>query len=216
MKQGIAYCGGKLEDYLEVVHIYYATGLDKKKDIQNFYEQKDWKNYAILVHAVKSTSQGIGAAELSDMAKELERAGKSADENYIQNHHQEMMEEYARVLEELGKDERINPDIKNPASEKAAEGDSENAAAQSAEEESKAEDLREMTREELEGILGEIQEALGTFESEAVDEILKKLQGCRYGEHPLAELVEPISKKAAMFDFMGAEDELAGIRERLG
>ena len=218
VKQGIAYCGGKLEDYLEVVQIYYTTGLDKKVDIQKFYDQKDWKNYSILVHAVKSTSQGIGASELSDMAKELERAGKSSDEDYINSHHQEMMEEYARVLEVLGKDARINPEAKKSVSAETAGNLSGNSpeAEVPAENTPKAEELPEITGEELEGILGEIQEALGTFESEAVEEILKKLQGYRYGDHPLAELTEPIRKKAAMFDFMGAEDELAGIRERLG
>ena len=218
VKQGITYCGGKLEDYLEVVHIYYTTGLDKKVDIQNFYEQKDWKNYSILVHAVKSTSQGIGASELSDMAKELERAGKSADEEYIHSHHREMMEEYARVLEVLGGDTRINPEAKRSASAETAGDPSGNIpeAEAPAEDALKAEELPEIASEELEGILGEIQEALGTFESEAVEEILKKLQGYRYGDQPLAELVEPIQKKASMFDFMGAEEELAGIRERLG
>ncbi|MCH5341327.1 MAG: response regulator [Acetatifactor sp.] len=218
VKQGIAYCGGKLEDYLEVVQIYYTTGLDKKIDIQKFFEQKDWKNYSILVHAVKSTSQGIGASELSDMAKELERAGKSADEGYINSHHREMMEEYARVLEVLGADTRINPEAGKSAPAETAGDPSGNSpdAEASAEDSHKAEELPEMTGEELEGILGEIQEALGTFESEAVEEILKKLQGYRYGDQPLAELVEPIRKKASMFDFMGAEDELTGIRERLG
>ena len=218
VKQGIAYCGGKLQDYMEVVQIYYTTGIDKIIDIEKFYEQKDWKNYSILVHAVKSTSQGIGAAKLSEMAKELERAGKNVEESYIHSHHREMMEEYERVLKVLGEDARINPEAEKTAPGGAAGNSTENSKVSgiSAEEETGAEELQEMTGGELESIFGEIQQALGTFESEAVEEILNKLRGYRYGDESLAELVEPIRKKAAMFDFMGAEDELKGIRERLG
>ena len=220
VKQGIAYCGGKLEDYLEVVHIYYTTGIDKIVDIQKFYEQKDWKNYSILVHAVKSTSQGIGAGELSEMAKDLERAGKSADEDFISGHHQAMMEEYERVLNILGSDERINPQAKKD--EAVAESSEDSVSESTSEEQGAGEDiagtdgLPELNGEELESVLEELQGALGTFESDAVEEILRKLQGFRCGDKPLAELFDPIRKKAAMFDFMGAEDELAGIRERLG
>lgn len=218
VKQGIAYCGGKLQDYLDVVQIYYNTGQDKIVDIEKFFKQKDWKNYSILVHAVKSTSLGIGAVSLSEMAKELERAGKSAEENYIQSHHREMMEEYERVLKVLGEDVRINPEAKKSVPDETEENPSGDSAASgtSAEGTPAAEDLPEISGEELAGILGEIQEALGTFESEAVEETLNKLQGYRYGDESLAELVEPIRKKAVMFDFMGAEDELTGIRERLG
>ena len=213
VRQGIAYCGGKVQDYLEVVQIYYATGMEKILEIENFYEQRDWKNYSILVHAVKSTSQGIGAKQLSDMAKDLEYAGKSMDEYFIDSHHKEMMEEYQRILNLLGSDERINPDAGQAT--KTAEPDGKEAEA-TGQEGLSVEELPELTAEEYNTLLNELKEALGTFENDAVEDILVKMQGYKYRDEPLAALVEPIRKKAAMFDFMGAEDELTGIRERLG
>ena len=72
VQQGIIYCGGLIADYIDVVSAYYKTGLHKIQEIEDSYQKKDWENYTILVHAVKSTSLGIGAEELSEMAKALE------------------------------------------------------------------------------------------------------------------------------------------------
>ena len=76
VQQGIIYCGGLIEDYIDVVSAYYKTGLHKIQEIEDSYQKKDWKNYTILVHAVKSTSLGIGAEELSEMAKALQKKQK--------------------------------------------------------------------------------------------------------------------------------------------
>ena len=210
VKQGITYCGGRVQDYLEVVQIYYTSGIEKKKEIQGFYENRDWKNYSILVHAVKSTSLGIGAARLSDMAKELERAGKSADEAYILDHHQEMMDEYERVLDVLGADPRIGSGTKTPEASEGDEAGSDPAASDAAAE------AAEIDGGELETLLSQLQEALETFESEAVEEIFAKFKGYARDGRPLQDLLEPVRTAAAKFDFMGAEDRLADIRERLG
>ncbi len=226
VKQGIAYCGGRFEDYLEVVQIYYSTGLGKIVEIQNHYRNRDWKNYAILVHAVKSTSQGIGAGKLSEMARDLESAGKNGDEEFIRGHHEDMMKEYQRVLDVLGADRRVSAGTDSAAVESDGmplDGAGHGAELESAEkrqpgeaDEAQGQDLQEISGEELEGMLAELKEALGTFENEAAEEILNRFQGLRYKGKALSELTDPIRKKVGLFDFMGAEDELDGIRERLG
>ena len=50
-----------------------------KNYITNSFAKKDWSNYIIKVHALKSTSMTIGAVPLSELAKELELSGKAAD-----------------------------------------------------------------------------------------------------------------------------------------
>ena len=211
VRQGIAYCGGKIQDYVEILQIYYATGREKIGEIENFYEQRDWKNYSILVHAVKSTSLGIGARALSDMAKDLEYAGKSMDECFIDGNHEAMMKEYRRVLELLGADERVNPDGRG-VGEPGAGGES--AGEDAAPEPEEA--LEELDGQEWQSLLEELKEALDTFESENVESILNRMKGKSYGGESLEKLMKPIGEKAGMFDFMGAMDELNGIRERLG
>ncbi len=47
------------------------------------FEEKDWKNFAITVHGMKSSSRYVGAYLLADMAEKLEQAGKSEDVEFI-------------------------------------------------------------------------------------------------------------------------------------
>ena len=74
---------------------------DKREILEQEYEKEDWKDYQIHTHALKSTSLNIGAEKLSEHAKALEQAAKNADYQYIHEHHDEVMAEYARLLAEL-------------------------------------------------------------------------------------------------------------------
>lgn len=101
METGVRYCGGSMEDYQEIVQMYCQDETDKMKIIQTCYEQKDWKNYATYVHALKSTSLEIGAVLLSEQAKELELAAKAGNEEMIQERHQQMVELFEHTVKEL-------------------------------------------------------------------------------------------------------------------
>ena len=48
----------------------------RAEKIQSAFDSADWKNYQILVHALKSTSLSIGAEKLSEEAKSMEMAAK--------------------------------------------------------------------------------------------------------------------------------------------
>ena len=100
-EQGMMYCGGEMSDYQEILGIYYNEGQEKKKAIQALFEEKNWKEYAVLVHAVKSTSQSIGANVLFVMAKEQEAAAKEAAEETLLRAHEPFMQEYESVLAEI-------------------------------------------------------------------------------------------------------------------
>ncbi len=192
-QKGIAFCGGALEDYLEVVGVYYKTGLKKIKEIEDSYEGADWKNYTILVHAVKSTSLGIGADKLSEMAKDLETAGKAADDTYIHRHHAEMMQEYHRVMEVIKAEIHI-------------------------EEESgfcEKEVLPELEETRLKEYFEKLKIQLETFESIGVEQILSELFDYQYHGNRLEELLAGVQLKVKGFDFMGAGDELAKVQEKM-
>ncbi|MGN0328610.1 MAG: ATP-binding protein [Lachnospira sp.] len=99
-KTGLSYCLNK-EFYEEILTDYMQA--DKSATIEQFFQAKDWENYTITVHALKSTSMTIGAVTLSENAKALELAAKDGDENYVISHHQAVMEQYASLLGELKK-----------------------------------------------------------------------------------------------------------------
>lgn len=70
-------------------------------DIVTAYTEKDFKNYTIFVHALKSTSKMIGANELSEMARKMEQAGKEDNTQYILDNYDAMIKEYSKIVDEI-------------------------------------------------------------------------------------------------------------------
>ena len=66
-----------------VITTFHDTADQKNREIVGFYMTKDWKNYTIRVHALKSSARIIGASKLSKLAEQLEMAGKSDDIDFI-------------------------------------------------------------------------------------------------------------------------------------
>ena len=99
IQMGLGYCMNDEAFFLEMVETYMEG--DKREVLEKEYAEQSWKNYQIHIHALKSTSLNIGAQTLSEHAKDLELAVKEADEQYIKEHHAEVMEEYGKLLEEL-------------------------------------------------------------------------------------------------------------------
>ena len=75
--QGMRSCGGK-DTYKEAVRNFWESIPENAQRIENAFGGSDWKNYTILVHALKSSARLVGAMELSQSALELEAAGNSA------------------------------------------------------------------------------------------------------------------------------------------
>ena len=80
------------------------TFLDSPSDTEliRFYEESDFENYRIKIHAVKTNLANIGAMKVSEMAKQLELALKNDNNvSYVQEHHEEFMAAYDRVVSEV-------------------------------------------------------------------------------------------------------------------
>ena len=93
------YCMEDEELFLEMIDEYLIW--ETPNELDGYFEAKNWKNYEIAVHALKSTSLNIGAKELSEHAKALEFAAKDSDIEYIKEHHSEVMDEYHKLIEDL-------------------------------------------------------------------------------------------------------------------
>jgi len=96
---GLSYSGNRPSLLLKLIRQYAEW--DKTRDIDRFFEESNWKDYEITVHAIKSGSLNIGAKELSDKAKALEQAAKDMDIPYIFRSHQEMLDLYRALLHEI-------------------------------------------------------------------------------------------------------------------
>ena len=91
---------GSEQVFRKILKEYYRLIPSKSASIQAHFDQGDWEAYTIEVHALKSSSRQIGAAGLSEMAAELEKAGKAGDTAFIREHHAAAMEKY-RAYEQI-------------------------------------------------------------------------------------------------------------------
>ena len=100
VEKALIYCNGK-EAYYKILQGYCKEEEKLLKKAEEYFETKDWKNYTILVHGIKSAMYSIGAISVSELAKELEMAGKREDTAYILKHHEEMAERYREFFIKL-------------------------------------------------------------------------------------------------------------------
>lgn len=98
---GIKYCVGDKEFYKSLLLQFASEAPDKIASMKNYYQIRDWHNYEILVHALKSTSKMIGVSGLSDKAKALEKAAKENDEGFILANHETMIKDYGKITAEV-------------------------------------------------------------------------------------------------------------------
>lgn len=120
---GLANCGDEAT-YRLALDQFYETIEDKAHEIETYFENEDWENYTIKVHALKSSARIVGAATLSDMALELELAGNGGDLSLIRAKTPDLLSYYrsfqrddeSDVKEENAKDrQEVDPAMLNDA-----------------------------------------------------------------------------------------------------
>lgn len=191
ISKGIMYCGNQ-ENYLEILSSQRDSGKDIIEQAQSLYEKADWKNYVIVVHGIKSSMMSIGAVKLSEMAKALEFAGKGQNFDFIRREHATMMKEFERVMQMLY-------DCKYLAAP---------------EEEMSCVNKPELSEEEFEQKLIELENATYEFDANKVIPILDELSKYSYRAKNLEKELKPVYKKVEMFDFMSAYEVVAKIKEK--
>ena len=189
---GQTFCGN-WEGYLEVLRMQYKDTKTPEKIIE-YYENEDWKNYTIYVHGVKSTMKSIGAMPLSEMAKDLEMAGKSQDSTFILAHQDAFMKEYYRV------NEMIRSYFEGEKKEENEETNS---------------DLPELEEDKFERFCVEFEEAIYGLDEEKMRGILDELEQYRYCGKELKKVLQTVRKKVDMADYMSALDAMQQSRKKM-
>lgn len=129
----------------------YARSISKKaKVLQQHLDEKNWKNYTIEAHALKSFSRQVGATELADLAAQMEKAGNRNDIEFIRANHGRMLakyQEYEAILSEY---------LESP---------------------DKAIRLKDdFDQERLLGLLNEMSEAVDNLNMDVMDDIVEQLE----------------------------------------
>ena len=169
VEEALKYTGGA--EILEETLKEFYKNIDKNAaKIQKFVDEGDYRNYTILVHALKSSARLIGAAKLSDDAKYLEKCGD--EEN---------------VAEILGK---------TPALLELYRTYKENLAPLCAENEDDI-SKEEMTLEQYAEAISNIKECIEAFDFDTADQIVAMVKGYRIPDEKkehFAALTEAISE----------------------
>ena len=96
--QGLKFALDEKEVYLSVLTEYALEAAERRECIVKYYNDKDWDNYGIYVHSLKSTSKMLGAEKLSEIAAELEKAAGMKDEAVIEERHGKALKMYDRIV----------------------------------------------------------------------------------------------------------------------
>ncbi len=102
---GVKNCGSA-EDYVSVISVFKKTAGTKADEIEGYYKAGDIPAYTIKVHALKSSARIIGAAELSKLAEDLEKAGKNGDTAFIEENTDKLLDMYRELDKALGGGEK--------------------------------------------------------------------------------------------------------------
>lgn len=188
---GCMYCGGQ-EKYMSVLQAYAPQADSNIANVRALYEEKNWKDYTITVHGVKSFAASIGAKDLSEKARALEMAGKGNDIDYIQANHNNMLNCFEAVVTEIKRVTGYNK-----------EKDKNNENKQ----------LIALRQEEFDKTIKDFEDAVYSFDEEKMLNIVKDLKNCSYNGKSLEEMMSVMQRKVEIGDYMSAMDMISSVKE---
>lgn len=91
---GLEHCYGDKDIYVEVLRILYDEADSQLADLQKMWQEKDYKNYIIQIHSLKTQLLNIGYTSLAEEARALEMAGKEERYVYIEDNQEAFINAY--------------------------------------------------------------------------------------------------------------------------
>lgn len=192
VEQGIIYCNGA-DGYLEILRAYCEDWESNGNYINDLFEKKDWKNYTVAVHGLKSSLFSIGVSKVAELAKQLEFAGKENRIGFIEENHGRLMETYEDFFKRLESNKLLCPDT-----EDAGE------MVQSAE---------ELSGEEFDKIIADMEMAVYAFDADSLTKYLEELEQYSYKGNVLKNVLVPVRRKIEMWDYISAVELLASRKK---
>lgn len=148
LKEALNNCGSR--EVLTTVVKEFLISLNKKADdIENFAHIKDFRNYTVAVHALKSSARLVGAMELSKDAAYLEKCGNDENEAEIEEKTPQLLYLYRSYKDKF---------------KAAAENEDDS-------------DLPEISEDELLSAFSDIKELVEAYDYDTADGIMDMLKG---------------------------------------
>ncbi|MBO6240123.1 MAG: response regulator [Butyrivibrio sp.] len=148
LKEALNNCGSR--EVLTTVVKEFLISLNKKADdIENFAHSKDFRNYTVAVHALKSSARLVGAMKLSKEAAYLEKCGNDENEAEIAEKTPQLLYLYRSYKDKF---------------KAAAENEDDS-------------DLPEISEDELLSAFSDIKELVEAYDYDTADGIMDMLKG---------------------------------------
>lgn len=100
LSDALTNCGG-YEFFYDVISDFHSVIQDKAELISLYAKEQNFKNYTILVHALKSSARIIGAMQLHEEAKYLEACGNAENAEEIAAKTPALLEHYKKYAVSL-------------------------------------------------------------------------------------------------------------------
>ncbi len=82
-------------DFYRTILTVFASEYDERyAKLSEYYRDKRWKDYSILIHAIKSNATTIGAMKLAEVALLMEQATKNEDMDTVNREHENALAQY--------------------------------------------------------------------------------------------------------------------------
>lgn len=162
--KGLLNCGGSVENYIEVLNGICADSAQMVRNLTEFAELKDYKNYTIQVHAMKSICANIGAAAVSERAKSHEFAGYDKQYDFIDSGFASLLADFEKLCDNirstLVKMNKLRIETPVEASDNAPE----------------------LAKEEISAIIAEARTLIDEFDTDQADEKISRLLETKLSE----------------------------------
>ena len=147
--------------------------------IKSYEVSENCHAYTVEVHALKSASKQIGALDLSEKARELEKAGNEGNLEFIHNNTDEMLSKYGEYMEILA-----------PYFIVSNQDDS---------------DKQMITNDLLKKLFKKLRQAIDDLDMDDMEEVLKELKQYRY-EGKAKTLLEHMQESIDNVDIESLEE----------
>ena len=103
IETGLSKVDGNVGDYMDILEIFTEYGPAKAAEIEEYARHRDYENYVICVHSLKSVAANIGAHQLFTMAKIHEVAGKGENYGFVDANYDKLVRLYRTIIDNISK-----------------------------------------------------------------------------------------------------------------
>lgn len=160
VKKGLSLCGNDYFSYINLLRVIYNDGMNQLNKLRFAVDQGNLEDYRITVHAMKSVTASAGDDHLSELCKEHEDHAKNGDIGFIREKVDDIVARYRALMSKI--DMVLQREIgirgKTPKNKVETSGES------------------------IRKLVGDLNNALETFDVDEAEKVLEQFDGISLGE----------------------------------